>query len=69
MFLDTVQSRKPTFVAFVRTAYITLQPGPQILAVRIHKIPNAYQEFEDVFSDTLSQAMLKHRPCDHIIDT
>ena len=68
-FLDAAQSHKPAFVAFVCTAHITLQPGPQILAVRIHKILDAYQEFEDVFSNTLSQAVPKHSSWDHIIDT
>ena len=68
-FLDAAQSLKPAFVASVRSAHVTLQPGPQILAVRVHEIPNAYQEFKNVFSDIFSQAVPKYSPWDHIIDT
>ena len=53
-FADAAQSCKPAFVVFVRTAHVTLQPGPQILAVRVHKVPNAYWEFKNVFSNILS---------------
>ena len=68
-FLDVARSRKLAFVAFVRTAHVTLQPSPQILAVKVHKIPNTYQEFKEVFSNTFSQAVPKHSPWDHIINT
>ena len=68
-FLDAAQSREPAFVTFVRTAHDVLQPSLQILAVRVHKVPNAYREFEDVFSDTFTQAVPKHSPWDHIIYT
>ena len=61
-FLDAAQSHKPAFVVFVRTAHVTLQPSPQILAVRVHKIPNAYQEFKNVLSNTVSQAVPEHSP-------
>ena len=60
---------KPAFVTFMCTAHVTLQRGPQIHAVRIYEIPNTYQKFKDVFSDTLSQAVPKDSPRDHIIDT
>ena len=53
----------------MHTAYIILQPGLQILAVRVHKIPNAYLEFENVFSNIFSQAVPKHSLWDHIINT
>ena len=43
--------------------------GPHILVVRVHKIPDAYQEFEDVFSGTLSQEIPKHSPWNHVINT
>ena len=67
--MDATQSREPAFVAFVCTNHVTLQSGLQILAARVHEVPNAYQEFEVVFSDTFSQAVPKHSPWDYIIDT
>ena len=50
---DAAQSQDLAFVAFVRTAHVTLPPGPQILTVRVHKVANAYWEFKNVFSNTL----------------
>ena len=40
VFLDVPQSQEPAFVAFMRTAHVTLQPGLQILTVRVHEVPN-----------------------------
>ena len=68
-FADAVQSEKPAFVAFVRANPTKSRAGTQILTVKIHEIPDAYQKFEDIFSNIFSQAIPKHSPWDHVIDT
>ena len=68
-FADAVRSRELAFIAFVYADPTKSRASPQILTVRMHKIPDAYQEFKDGFSNTFSQAVPKHSPWDHVINT
>ena len=49
--------------------HVVLQPSLQILAVRVYKIPNVYQEFKNVFNNIFFPVVPKHSPWNHVSDT
>ena len=51
---NAFRSEEPAFVAFVQKDLTMSEPDPRMLAVKKHKIPDAYMEFEIVFSDKLA---------------
>ena len=49
-------------MTFVQENFTTLKSDLRSLAVKIHKILDAYTKFENVFSDKLAQTVPKNSP-------